>query len=280
MKKLLLLALLAAAVQTHAQQHPSTPDDSYRLVFSDEFNAPDYSRPDPGKWKHCQREKAVWNRWLSPHDSVAFLRDGQLILKAIPTPASAPDTIPMITGGIQSRGLFEFLYGKVEARIRTFPHNGNFPAFWLMPTDRGITKWPDCGEIDIWEQIDTTHRAYHTVHSRWTRTLGNTHNPRSSHDEPLDMDQYHVYTLEWTPDTLRWYVDGNPVGIYAKSSDPAHLEQGQWPFDKPYYIILNQSVGNGSWAKPADTGHSYETRVDWVRVYQKNRSCQNRLPYP
>ena len=28
-------------------------------------------------------------------------------------------------------------------------------------------------------------------------------------------------------------------------------------------------MGNGSWAANADVTHTYETRFDWVRVYQK-----------
>lgn len=70
-----------------------------------------------------------------------------------------------------------------------------------------------------------------------------------------------------------WYVDGRQVGSYTKKeSDANALNQGQWPFDKPFYIILNQSVGNGSWAQNADVNHTYETLFDWVRVYQKEDS--------
>ena len=66
-----------------------------------------------------------------------------------------------------------------------------------------------------------------------------------------------------------WYVDGKEVGSYAKSTNQSHLDQGQWPFDKHFHLILNQSVGNNAWAADADVTHTYETRFDWVRVYQK-----------
>ena len=56
---------------------------------------------------------------------------------------------------------------------------------------------------------------------------------------------------------------------YLKSTKQSELEDGQWPFDAPFYLILNQSVGSGAWAKPADTSFTYETQFDWVRVYQK-----------
>ena len=55
---------------------------------------------------------------------------------------------------------------------------------------------------------------------------------------------------------------------YSKSTSQSDLDQLQWPFDYPFYIILNQSVGNGSWAASPDKNHTYETLFDWVRVYQ------------
>ena len=135
------------------------------------------------------------------------------------------------------------------------------------PIKTGATPTND-GEIDIWEQIDAQNTAYHTVHSNWTYNLGNKNNPKSSYNESVEMDRYHTYGLEWDERSLRWYVDGKQVGSYAKSTDADALSKGQWPFDKAFFIILNQSVGNGSWAANADVSHTYETLFDWVRVYQ------------
>ena len=66
-------------------------------------------------------------------------------------------------------------------------------------------------------------------------------------------------------------MDGREVGRYAKSSDKNALNNGQWPFTAPFYLILNQSVGNGSWAANADTEFTYETLFDYIRVYQKKK---------
>jgi beta-glucanase (GH16 family) len=68
---------------------------------------------------------------------------------------------------------------------------------------------------------------------------------------------------------LIWYVDGKEVGRYTKSTNQSYLDQGQWPFDKHFHLILNQSVGNNAWAANADVTHTYVTLFDWVRVYQK-----------
>jgi beta-glucanase (GH16 family) len=137
----------------------------------------------------------------------------------------------------------------------------------MMPEDQSA-GWPDCGEIDIWETIDSQERSWHTVHSNWTYDLGHTNNPKSSFNVATSHDRYHTYGLKWDATSLIWYVDGKEVGRYTKSTNQSQLNQGQWPFDKHFHLILNQSVGNNAWAADADVTHTYETRFDWVRVYQ------------
>ena len=239
----------------------------WQLVFSDEFNAEDMSQPVGEKWMRCQRQGATWNRWLSDSKEVIYLQGGDLVARAIPNPDQESDPIPMITGGIKSDGLFGFTYGYVEGRIKSNPWTGNFPAFWMMPEDRSA-GWPDCGEIDIWETIDAQERSWHTIHSNWTYDLGYKNNPQSSFNVYTSHDRYHTYGLKWDATTLIWYVDGKEVGRYTKSTNQSQLNQGQWPFDKHFHLILNQSVGNNAWAADADVTHTYETRFDWVRVYQ------------
>lgn len=254
-------------VALHATFVPEE-NGEWRLVFGDEFNAEDYSQPLDEKWMRCQRYGSTWNRWLSDSKEVVYIQDGNLVTRAIPNPDTASDPVPMITGGIKSNKRFGFTYGYVEARILSNPWTGHFPAFWMMPEDQSA-GWPDCGEIDIWEAIDTDGRSYHTIHSNWTYDLGNKNNPKSSFNTGVSYDRYHTYGLEWDEKTLVWYLDGKEVGRYERSASQSYLDQGQWPFDKHFHLILNQSVGNGSWAKDADVTHTYETCFDWVRVYQK-----------
>ena len=126
----------------------------------------------------------------------------------------------------------------------------------MMPTDNSL-GWPNNGEIDIWETIDTEDRAYGTVHTNWTYNLKKGGNSR--YMEGLDYDYWHIFAVEWDPTSITWYVDGKKMWSYLKSTKQSELEDGQWPFDAPFYLILNQSVGSGAWAKPADieTIHLY-----------------------
>ncbi len=254
----------------------------YQLVFSDEFNDADGSMPDASKWIRCQRYSSTWNRWLAKTDEeyelTGYIQDGNFVARAVPNPYTDTDNVPMITGGIKSMGKFSFKYGKVECRLKTNPYAGNFPALWMMPEDQSA-GWPNCGEIDIWEAINTESRSYHTIHSNWTFNLGNKTNPTSSFTYNASQSEYHIYGFEWDETSLKWYVDGNLVGSYTKSTDSSVLAQGQWPFDKNFHLILNQSVGDGSWAYNAVTTHTYETLFDWIRVYQKVEEPEIENPY-
>lgn len=268
-----LLAAWSIPLLLHSQPLPPSADDAdeqweYQLIFSDEFDQPNGSLPDATKWQSSRRQGATWNRWIADSSAVASIRSGSLLCRAIPNRDRSVDDVPMITGAMETRDRFSFTYGKVEIRLRTNLYQGNFPAAWMMPQPPA-DGWPKGGEIDIFESIDDKEVAYHTVHSHWTYDLGHRSDPVSSFSEKMTVSSWHVYALEWTEDALTWLVDGKVVGTYRKSTDRNALKQGQWPFDHPFYIILNQSVGNGSWAKDADTKHTYNTFFDYVRVYQR-----------
>lgn len=243
-------------------------------VLSEEFDQADGEQPDAKLWHRSTRyPRVTWARYISNSPDVVFVNNGELVCRAIATPASEKangETAEMISGSVESSGLFDFQYGKIEARIRTNAHSGNFPAFWLMPAYTPDRKgWPHEGEIDIWEHINSENRSYHTVHSNWTYNLGRKNDPLShGTKENLDPNTYHIFGVEWTPTTIKWYVDGRLVFTYAKSTNTNALNEGQWPFDRKFYIILNQSCGDGSWAARPDLSYTYETRFDWVRVYQ------------
>lgn len=242
----------------------ATSRSEYVLVFSDEFNKPDGTLPDPEVWTSCvRRPKVTWARFLSNSPKVAFIQDGNLVLRAIPNPDRSTDDVDMLTGGINSSQKFAFRYGRVECRALVNPFIGNFPAIWMMP--KTALAWPKGGEIDIFEQINTEQKAYSTVHSAWTKS-----HPDETHsgNVNLSMDRFHIYALEWEKDVLTFFADGKQVYQYKKQND----SQEQWPFDKSdFYLILNQSVGDGTWAKMPDVMHTYEMRIDWIRVYQKKK---------
>ena len=265
MKKTLLLILCSLLAAAAAAQ---SPGEGWELVFSDEFDQPDGSAPDTTKWQACPRRNATWNCRIANSDSTVFIRSGALVCRALKNGNLRADSVPMLTGAIESRDRFAFTYGRVDVRLKTNLHAGNFPAAWMKPQPP-CAPWPDSGEIDIFESIDTDPRAYHTVHTHWTRRLNRRREPQSSFNEPVSVDTYHVYSIEWDSLSISWFVDGELKGVYPKSTDSLALARGQWPFDAPFYVVLNQSVGDGSWAAPFDPDYVYETSFDYVRIYQR-----------
>lgn len=241
----------------------------WKLVFNDEFNLPNGSQPDSTIWNRAGRNPSQWARWNSNSDKVVYIKSGSLVCRAIPNKYEPADTAKMLTGGVNTRNKFEFQYGKVEVRMKTNFIPGNFPAAWLFKTH---SQRPDLyGEIDIVEVFSNQKKASHTIHSQYTQK-NPRHGMKTSFNKPVDVRKWHVYGIEWTPDHVLWTVDGETTGIYQKPKDKKLLDEGAWTFDYPFFLILNQAVGNGRWkALPyPNTRKTFETRFDWVRVYQKN----------
>lgn len=240
-------------------------DTDYQISFFDEFDGD--AKLNIKKWRRGTHDNnSAWNRYVnSKSDKVVFISDGELVNRCIPCAPedrAANEDRDWMSGSVDTKGKFNFKYGRVDVRALTCPFTGSFPAIWMMPQDQSA-GWPYCGEIDIWEMIDASNLAYGTVHAAKQSQYGLF--TQCNYD-----GLYHVYTFEWTKDKMVWSIDGkNAYSTYYKSTiSQANLDAGYWPFDKKFYLILNQSVGNGSWAKPPVDGHEYETRFDFVRIYQ------------
>lgn len=245
----------------------ASKENTFRLVFSDEFDLPDGCQPDSAKWSRAQRYGAVWNRWISDSKDVVYIRNGKLVCRAIPNRTEPNDTAKMLTGAIETAGKFSFLYGKVEVKLRTNNKSGNFPAVWMKPEDRNIGK--PYGEIDIFESCGNLGIVQHSVHNHLTVNL-NKKGPKNTFREQIPVRRWHVYGLEWSPERLVFTIDGKTTAVYEKSTDYQMLSDGQWTFNRPFFLILNQSVGDGSSkGMETDVDEIYETEFDWVRVYQK-----------
>ena len=264
------LLMLFVSADSNSQPAILWDNTGYELVFSDEFNLPNGSQPNPEVWSRKPRNPDLCNRWNSISDKVVYIKNGCLVCRAIPNKSEPNDTARMLTGSVWSFGKYNVKYGKVEVRMRTNNKVGTFPAAWLkwQPKDWNTDPY---AEIDIVEMFGSRGMAYQTIHSQLT-VSDKKHGQTNSFSTKVDVTKWHVYAVEWTPTYVTFAVDGNPVGTYRKSTSTRLLNNGQWTFDVPCYIILNQSVGDGS---NTDIGPykrtTYETRFDWVRVYQKKQ---------
>jgi len=165
---------------------------------------------------------------------------------------------------ITSQNKFEQQYGRFEARMR-LPHGqGLWPAFWLLGNDCGANIWPNCGEIDIMEFRGQQPTVVHgSVHGPGYSAGNAVTKSYTLQDSRFDTE-FHVFGIEWTPDYVNYYVDGDLYQQITKDDVP-----GQWVFDHPFYIIINLAVGGSFVGSPnADTSFPQTMLVDYVRVYQ------------
>jgi beta-glucanase (GH16 family) len=80
-------------------------------------------------------------------------------------------------------------------------------------------------------------------------------------------DEFHVYSMEWTPEQIDFLVDGQVFNHIANE----HKTVNEWPFDQPFFLILNLAVG-GNWGGRYGVDESVfpaELQVDYVRVFKK-----------
>lgn len=235
----------------------------WELIWADEFSG---SKINSRRWTKITRGSPDWRKHMSSDPSLYAVKNGNLILRGKVNPNQKKDPVPFITGGISSEGKFSFKYGKVEIRAKFDSAKGAWPALWMLPD--GPMKWPDDGEIDIMEHLNFDDFAYQTVHSHFTYTLKRT-TPRNSVAGKIKRDDYNVYGVEWTPSRIVFFINGKETFTYPRIK--AEAENKQWPFTRPYYLLIDMQLG-GSWVGNVNPAQlPVEMHVDWVRVYRRKR---------
>ena len=256
-----VLAVCLCLMHPAGAQAPTQPP-GWVLDWSDEFDGPELDRT---KWVLETGGNGWGNHELEFYtarpDNVR-VDGGNLVIEARPENYGGRH---YTSARIKSQGLKERQYGKYEARIKIPRGQGIWPAFWLLGANCGAVAWPECGEIDIMENIGKEPNIVHaTVH-------GPGYSGDNGFGSPSKLasgsyaDDYHVYALEWEPQEMRFYRDG----ILYHTVKPA-LVKGTWVFEHPFYVILNLAVG-GDWPGNPDAGTVFPQQmlVDYVRVYKR-----------
>lgn len=185
------------------------------------------------------------------------IKDGNLIIEARKEGTKYTST------KITTKGKKQFLYGRIEARAKLPVGHGLWPAFWMLGANIDEVKWPKTGEIDILEYIGRDpHMVYTTLHTQDSH--GNTINTKRT-EFPNIEEGYHVYAIEWSKEKIEFFVDSTLVYTF----NPEVKDENTWPFNKPFYIIINLAIG-GNFGGPDvdDTVLPQKFYVDYVRVYQ------------
>lgn len=165
---------------------------------------------------------------------------------------------------ITTRDKYEFTYGKIEARAKVATGKGVWPALWLLGANITEVGWPLSGEIDMLEYVGKLPQSvFTTVH---TNAAHGSEGPSKVTPFPTIEEGYHVFSTEWDAEMLRFYVDEELVFTY----NPKVKNSDTWPFDKPFYLIVNMAIG-GNLGGPEvdDTIFPQDFTVDYLRVYQR-----------
>lgn len=244
------------------------PANKWKMVWSDEFDKP--GQPDPKKWKF-QTGGTGWGnkelQYYTDRSENARVEKGNLVIEAR---KEVYKGMEYTSARLNSTGKGEFTYGRIEIRAKIPRGRGTWPAIWMMPVGNGKyskKNWPDNGEIDIMEHVGfdqgVIHGSFHTKNWNW---IINTQKTKKI--DVLDCSsEYHTYALEWTKDELNLFVDSNSYYSYKNP----HTNWKDWPFDQPFYLILNIAVG-GSWGGEQgidDTIFPERLFIDYVRLYKQ-----------
>lgn len=260
MRLILLLGLVTTVVQVEAQSLPGRT-----LLWADEFSQSDGTKPDSSKWGYDIGGSGWGNNELQYYTNRtenARIESGSLVIEAR---AENFDVKNYTSARLLTKDKGSWTYGRIEARIKIPKGQGIWPAFWMLGANIGSVGWPNCGEIDIMENIGSLPSTlYGTLHGPGY-SGGNGISGNTVLSGAALGDDFHVYAIEWEENRIRWFLDGQQFF----SLTPANLPAGSaWVFNQPQFLILNVAVG-GNWPKHPDESTVFPQRmtVDYVRVY-------------
>lgn len=270
----------------------------YKLVWQDDFNRPSI---DTTIWTPRETGNGGGNK------EIQFYHGANVTIGKEPVTNESCLIItakkeefkgrPCTSGRVSTKGKLTFMYGKVVARIK-MPKtaNGLWPAFWMLGFDHNQeeSNWPKCGEIDIVEMGKITgieqnvQDRYFNGACHWGESWNNGNWPHkgiSSRNEYSLQDAFHTYTLFWTPDSIKMYLDlektptKKPYYTLALTGTEMQNEPSRY-FRKPFYLIFNVAVG-GTYSEIYDINKitafndgEAKMYVDYVRVYQTGNKSE------
>lgn len=241
----------------------------WNLVWSDEFNYK--GLPDSSKWnyetggngwgnneKEFYKEKSLEN---------SFVKDGKLHIVGLKEDFENRN---YTSARLTTYPKFSFQYGKIEVMAKLPKGKGTWPAIWMLPNNlrTKIEHWPLCGEIDIMEEVGKAPNVIHTsMHTGLYNFL--KHNQYTHFDTVNNVsDSFHLYGIEWTSKSIKFFIDNELFYEATKGENGKDSTNAGWPFDKPYFLILNLAIGGNWGGKIDDTIFPATMEVDYVRVYK------------
>ena len=236
----------------------------WKLVWEDNFDKD--GLPDSETWGYevgyIRNKEAQY--YTENRAENAHVENGRLIIEARKDNWEGKE---ITSASLNTYGKKSMLYGRIEVRAKLPTGVGTWPAIWMLGNGhREGIKWPDCGEIDIMENVgfnpDVIHANAHT--KAYNHSTGTGKGDKIVIEKPYD--EFHTYTVEWFEDKMIFYVDDVRYFIYQNENTGNDV----WPFNKPHFLILNLAIG-GSWGGQQgidDAIFPQKYYIDYVKVYE------------
>jgi len=214
------------------------------ILIEDNF---DGESLDLDNWSYFTRNDGGGNNQLeynTDREKNVRVENGNLVITALKENYRGKT---WTSGHIITNNLREFQYGRIEAKMKLPVGKGFWPAFWTLGADLELfvdgrvtgnlgQPYPDCGEIDIMEHVNSNDYTNAAIH--WKDSSGQA--SRLEYTDTIDVTEYHVYAIEWTEEQILFLVDNDVFWVFNLSE--ADTEKGN-AFRKPHYLILNLAVG-------------------------------------
>lgn len=227
------------------------------LVWADEFDKP--GAPDPTKWGYDIGNSDGWGNneleYYTNRPENVIVADGKL---KIMLKKEAYKGFNYTSARLLTKGKFDFTYGRLEFRAKLPSGRGTWPALWALGSNVDTKQWPACGEIDVMEHVgNQQNKIFATLHYP---DHSGAKGVSKTTMEPTASTDFHIYSLDWNKNELKFAVDGKVYHTFA--NDPS------LPFNDKFFLIMNLAMGGnfGGEVDPAITEGTME--VDYVRVYQ------------
>jgi len=244
------------------------------VIWSDEFDSG--TALAPAVWSYDRGATGWGNKELQEYTSNSEnvrIEGGNLVITVRET-INGEAGSQFTSARVRTEDKLTFKYGTIEARIKV-PDlaDGLWPAFWTLGNNFKLVGWPYCGELDIMEMGSSSAISAGVINRRvgsaahWDNQ-GNWASFSRSLDSASDLDDdFHVFSMDWTPTRITTYIDGQQIWTYyIKTDGCADCSE----FHQPHFIILNMAVGgtytgllNNNQITATTPG---EMLVDYVRI--------------
>ena len=250
----------------------SVQQSGWVLSWSDEFEG---TSLDTGNWEYMLGDGSSYGiqGWGNSEEQYyksdnAAVEDGNLVITA---KRESYGGYSYTSARIRSKGKVTTTYGKIEARIKLLSGTGLWPAFWMLPENNYESQgWPHSGEIDIMEARGrVTNQSSSALHYS---DNGNNHTYQNGTNYLGfgTIEEYHVYGVEWTRESMIFYCDDNQFLTVTRDQWQTNAySSNDGPFDQPFHILINMAVGGSfdSYYSPDSSFQSASMYVDYVRIY-------------